>query len=54
MFFPASIQSGIKVVLLTSVVVYAQGTFAASNTLDKIKASGAVSMGVRESSIPMS
>ena len=32
----------------------AQGTFAASNTLDKIKASGAVSMGVRESSIPMS
>jgi glutamate/aspartate transport system substrate-binding protein len=32
----------------------AQGAFASSATLDKIKASGAVTMGVRESSIPMS
>ena len=32
----------------------AQGAFASSVTLDKIKASGAVTMGVRESSIPMS
>jgi glutamate/aspartate transport system substrate-binding protein len=54
MYFPASIQSGIKAALLASVVVYAQGAFAASATLDKIKASGAVTMGVRESSIPMS
>lgn len=30
------------------------GAFAASATLDKIKSSGAVTMGVRESSIPMS
>jgi glutamate/aspartate transport system substrate-binding protein len=35
-------------------VVCAQGAFASSATLDKIKASGAVTMGVRESSIPMS
>jgi glutamate/aspartate transport system substrate-binding protein len=34
--------------------VCAQGAFASSATLDKIKASGAVTMGVRESSIPMS
>lgn len=54
MYLPASIQSGIKAALLASVVVYAQGAFAAGNTLDKIKASGAVTMGVRESSIPMS
>jgi len=54
MYFPASIQSGIKAALLASVVVYAQGAFAASATLDKIKTSGAVTMGVRESSIPMS
>jgi len=54
MYLPASIQTGIKAALLASVVVYAQGAFAASNTLDKIKASGAVTMGVRESSIPMS
>ena len=54
MYFPASIQSGIKVALLASVVVCAQGAFAASTTLDKIKATGAVTMGVRESSIPMS
>jgi len=54
MYLPASIESGIKAVLLASVVVCAQGAFAAGNTLDKIKASGAVTMGVRESSIPMS
>jgi glutamate/aspartate transport system substrate-binding protein len=35
-------------------VVCAQGAFAASATLDKIKSTGAVTMGVRESSIPMS
>jgi len=54
MYLPRSIQSGIKATLLASVVVCAQGAFAAGNTLDKIKASGAVTMGVRESSIPMS
>jgi glutamate/aspartate transport system substrate-binding protein len=54
MCFSASIQSGIKAALLASVVVCAQGAFASSATLDKIKASGAVTMGVRESSIPMS
>jgi glutamate/aspartate transport system substrate-binding protein len=54
MYFPTSIQSGIKVALLASFVMCAQGAFAASATLDKIKASGAVTMGVRESSIPMS
>ena len=54
MHFSTSIQSGIKVALLTSVVMCAQGAFAASATLDKIKASGAVTLGVRESSIPMS
>jgi glutamate/aspartate transport system substrate-binding protein len=54
MYLPRSIQSGIKATLLASVVVCAQGAFAASATQDKIKASGAVTMGVRESSIPMS
>jgi glutamate/aspartate transport system substrate-binding protein len=54
MYLPRSIQLGIKATLLASVVVCAQGAFAASATLDKIKASGAVTMGVRESSIPMS
>jgi glutamate/aspartate transport system substrate-binding protein len=54
MHFSTSIQSGIKLALLASVVMCAQGAFAASATLDKIKASGAVTMGVRESSIPMS
>jgi glutamate/aspartate transport system substrate-binding protein len=54
MYFSTSIQSGIKVALLASVVMCAQAAFAASATLDKIKASGAVTMGVRESSIPMS
>lgn len=47
-------QSGIKAALLVSAVVCAQGAFASSATLDKIKSSGAVTMGVRESSIPMS
>ena len=54
MYSPASIRSGIKVALLASVVVCAQGVVAASATLDKIKSTGAVTMGVRESSIPMS
>jgi glutamate/aspartate transport system substrate-binding protein len=54
MHLSTSIQSGIKLALLASVVMCAQGAFAASATLDKIKASGAVTMGVRESSIPMS
>jgi len=54
MHSPASIRSGIKVALLASVVVCAQGVVAASATLDKIKSTGAVTMGVRESSIPMS
>jgi glutamate/aspartate transport system substrate-binding protein len=35
-------------------LVCTQGAFANSATLDKIKSSGAVTMGVRESSIPMS
>ncbi len=35
-------------------VVAAQTLYAASPTLDKIKSSGAITMGVRESSIPMS
>ena len=51
---PASIKSGIKVALLASVVFCAQGAIASSATLDKIKSTGAVTMGVRESSIPMS
>jgi len=54
MHSPSFIRSGIKAALLVSVVVCAQGAFASSATLDKIKASGAVTMGVRESSIPMS
>jgi glutamate/aspartate transport system substrate-binding protein len=54
MHSPSFIRSGIKAALFASVVVCAQGAFASSATLDKIKASGAVTMGVRESSIPMS
>lgn len=50
----ASIKSGIKVVLMASALVCAQGAIASSATLDKIKSTGAVTMGVRESSIPMS
>ena len=54
MHSPSFKRSGIKAALLASFVVCAQGVFASSATLDKIKASGAVTMGVRESSIPMS
>jgi glutamate/aspartate transport system substrate-binding protein len=54
MHLSASIQSGIKAALLASVIVCTQGAIASSATLDKIKTSGAVTMGVRESSIPMS
>jgi glutamate/aspartate transport system substrate-binding protein len=39
---------------VASTLVCAQGAIASSATLDKIKATGAVTMGVRESSIPMS
>jgi glutamate/aspartate transport system substrate-binding protein len=46
--------SGIRAALLASTLVCAQGVIASSATLDKIKATGAVTMGVRESSIPMS
>jgi glutamate/aspartate transport system substrate-binding protein len=49
-------QASISMAIFTSVVVFsgANSAFAASATLDKIKSSGAVTMGVRESSIPMS
>ena len=40
-------------VLLAS-LVFASSAYAASATMDKMKSSGAVTMGVRESSIPMS
>jgi glutamate/aspartate transport system substrate-binding protein len=46
--------SGIRAALVVSALVCAQGAIASSATLDKIKATGAVTMGVRESSIPMS
>jgi glutamate/aspartate transport system substrate-binding protein len=46
--------SGIRAALVVSALVCAQGAIASSATLDKIKAAGAVTMGVRESSIPMS
>jgi glutamate/aspartate transport system substrate-binding protein len=39
---------------LTALVTISGAAFAASATMDKIKSSGAVTMGVRESSIPMS
>jgi glutamate/aspartate transport system substrate-binding protein len=48
------VVSGIRVALVASTLVCAQGAIASSATLDKIKATGAVTMGVRESSIPMS
>jgi glutamate/aspartate transport system substrate-binding protein len=48
------VMSGIKAALVASTLVCAQGAIASSATLDKIKATGAVTMGVRESSIPMS
>lgn len=46
--------SGIRAALVASALVCAQGAIASSATLEKIKASGVVTMGVRESSIPMS
>ncbi len=46
--------SGIRAALVASALVCAQSAIASSATLDKIKATGAVTMGVRESSIPMS
>jgi glutamate/aspartate transport system substrate-binding protein len=46
--------SGSRAALVASALVCAQGAIASSATLDKIKATGAVTMGVRESSIPMS
>jgi glutamate/aspartate transport system substrate-binding protein len=45
---------GIRAALMASTLVCAQSAIASSATLDKIKATGAVTMGVRESSIPMS
>jgi glutamate/aspartate transport system substrate-binding protein len=48
------VVSGIRVALVASTLVCAQSAIASSATLDKIKATGAVTMGVRESSIPMS
>ncbi|QWD73265.1 amino acid ABC transporter substrate-binding protein [Polynucleobacter sp. UB-Raua-W9] len=42
------------VVALSAVFICATPAFASSATLDKIKSTGAVTMGVRESSIPMS
>jgi len=46
--------SGIRAALVASTLVCAHSAIASSATLDKIKATGAVTMGVRESSIPMS
>ena len=46
--------SGIRTALVASTLVCAQSAIASSATLDKIKATGTVTMGVRESSIPMS
>jgi glutamate/aspartate transport system substrate-binding protein len=48
------VVSSIRAALVASTLVCAQGAIASSATLDKIKATGAVTMGVRESSIPMS
>jgi glutamate/aspartate transport system substrate-binding protein len=48
------VLSGIKAAFLSSTLVCAQSAIASSATLDKIKSTGAVTMGVRESSIPMS
>ena len=48
------VVSGIRAALVASALVCAQGAIASSATLDKIKSTGAVTMGVRESSIPMS
>ena len=46
--------SGIRAVLVASTLVCGHSAIASSATLDKIKSTGAVTMGVRESSIPMS
>jgi glutamate/aspartate transport system substrate-binding protein len=46
--------SGIRAALVASALVCAHSAIASSATLDKIKSTGAVTMGVRESSIPMS
>ena len=46
--------SGIRAALVASTLVCAHSAVASSATLDKIKSTGAVTMGVRESSIPMS
>lgn len=46
--------SGIRAALVASTLVCAHSAIASSATLDKIKATGTVTMGVRESSIPMS
>jgi glutamate/aspartate transport system substrate-binding protein len=48
------VVSGIRAALVASTLVCAQSASASSATLDKIKSTGAVTMGVRESSIPMS
>jgi len=48
------VVSGIRAALVASTLVCAHSAIASSATLDKIKAAGAVTMGVRESSIPMS
>jgi glutamate/aspartate transport system substrate-binding protein len=48
------VVSGIRAALVASTLVCAHSAIASSATLDKIKATGAVTMGVRESSIPMS
>jgi glutamate/aspartate transport system substrate-binding protein len=45
---------GAKCLVVFGLVLGLSNTFAASPTLDKIKSSGSVTMGVRESSIPMS
>ena len=44
----------IRFVLLCAGIASIQSIYAASPTLDKMKSSGAITMGVRESSIPMS
>lgn len=48
------VVSGIQAALVASALVCAHNAIASSATLDKIKSTGAVTMGVRESSIPMS
>ena len=48
------VVSGIRAALVASALVCVQSAIASSATLDKIKATSAVTMGVRESSIPMS